>query len=167
MKYKYSKLDKDNIKWFANDMSKATLTEIEIRKGHIRGLSKFHIKFEYPISVIAGKNGSGKSTVLALTACAFHNDSKGFKLPERKTTYYTYSDFFIQTSEEVPPEGIEVLYRFRYDRWKKSKKNLERKGNRYQKRVKKRPVKKMKMKTNLISGFIVRSAKRPVSANTL
>ena len=136
MKYKYSQLDCHNLKWFANDMSKATLTEIQITKGSIRGLKDFHIIFDYPISVIAGKNGSGKSTVLALAACAYHNNQNGFKLPERKTPYYTYSEFFIQTSEEVPPEGIEVWYRFRYDKWRKSRKNKQRTGNLYQKRKK-------------------------------
>lgn len=138
MKYKYSKLDNDNLNWFANDMSKATLTEIDIRKGSLRGLNNFHIEFSYPISVIAGKNGSGKSTALALVACAFHNNTKGFQLPERKTTYYTYSDFFIQTSEEVPHGGIEVWYRFRYNNWKKSKNNPEGIGNLFQKREKKK-----------------------------
>ncbi len=138
MKYKYSKIDKDNLNWFANDMSKATLTEIEIRKSSLRGLSNFHIKFDYPISVISGKNGSGKSTVLALATCAFHNGRRGFKLPERKTTYYTYSDFFMQTAEEVPPEGIKIRYRFRYDNWKKSKRNPEGIGNLYQAREKKK-----------------------------
>jgi len=138
MKYRYSKIDRDNLKWFANDMSKATLTEIDIREGHIRGLSNFHVKFDYPISVISGKNGSGKSTVLALAACAFHNEPKGFKLPERKTSYYTYSDFFIQTSEEVPPDGIEVWYRFRHNNWRKTKTNPKGTGNRYQKSAKKK-----------------------------
>jgi len=138
MKYNYSGLDYSNLRWFENDMSKATLTEIDIRKGNIRGLSNFHIKFEYPISVIAGKNGSGKSTVLALAACAYHNDNKGFKLPKRKTSYYTYSDFFIQTSEEVPPEGIEIWYRFRHNRWKKSKRTPQGIGNCYQKRTKRK-----------------------------
>lgn len=137
MKYKYSKLDNDNLNWFANDMSKATLTEIDIRKGSLRGLHHFHLKFDYPISVIAGKNGSGKSTILALAACAFHNNKKGFRLPERRTTYYTYSDFFIQSSEEVPPEGIEIWYRFRHNNWRKSKSNPNGTGNLYQKSEKK------------------------------
>lgn len=138
MKYKYSKLDKDNLKWFANDMSKATLTEIDIRQGNLRGLHHFNLQFNYPISVIAGKNGSGKSTILALSACAFHNSKKSFRLPERKTSYYTFSDFFIQTSEEIPPEGIEIWYRFRHDNWRKTKKNPTGTGNLYQKREKKK-----------------------------
>ena len=137
MKYKYSKLDKDNLKWFANDMSKATLTEIDIRIGNLRGLHHCHLQFNYPISVIAGKNGSGKSTILALAACAFHNTKKGFRLPGRRTSYYTFSDFFIQTSEEVPPEGIKIWYRFRHDNWRKTKRNPNGTGNLYQTREKK------------------------------
>lgn len=138
MKYNYSKLDQDNLKWFANDMSKATLTEIYIREGKLRGLHNFHLTFDYPISVIAGKNGSGKSTILALAACAFHNNKEGFLLPERKTTYYTFSDFFIQTSEEIPPEGIKIWYRFRHNNWRKSKQNPTGAGNFYQTREKKK-----------------------------
>ena len=70
MKYKYSKVDEDNLKWFENDMSRATLSEIELRRGKLRGMSPFKIIFKYPISVIAGENGSGKSTLLAMAACA-------------------------------------------------------------------------------------------------
>lgn len=119
-------------------MSKATLTEIDIKKGNLRGLHHFHLQFNYPIAVIAGKNGSGKSTILALAACAFHNIKKGFRLPERKTSYYTFSDFFIQTSEEIPPEGVEIWYRFRHDNWRKSKSNPTGTGNLFQRRQKKK-----------------------------
>ena len=138
MKYKYSKIDYDNLDWFANDMSRASLTEIDLREGTIRGLSKFLIEFNYPISVIAGRNGSGKSTILALAACAFHNKNKKFYMPERRLSYYTFSDFFIQTSEEIPPEGIIIWYRFRYDGWKKSKRAPNGIGNLYQNRKKKK-----------------------------
>ena len=138
MKYNYSKVDTDNLKWFANDMSRASLSEIHLREGTLRGVNKFHIEFNYPISVIAGRNSSGKSTILALAACAFHNHKKGFHLPDRRLTYYTFSDFFIQTSEEIPPEGIEIFYRFRHDGWKISKRNQTKVGNLYQKRAKKK-----------------------------
>ncbi len=132
MKYRYSKVDNDNIKWFANDMSKATLSEIELRKGILRGLHPFHLIFNYPISVIAGQNGSGKSTILALAACAFHNKKDGFHLSDRHATYYTFSDFFIQTAEETPPEGIQILYRFRHDKWNPTKRAPSGVGNLFQ-----------------------------------
>ena len=45
-------------------LEKATLT-------NIRGIGDLEVKFEYPVSVLAGSNGSGKSTVLLTAACAY------------------------------------------------------------------------------------------------
>ena len=38
---------------------------------NIRGIHNLEVKFEYPVSVLAGSNGSGKSTVLLAAACAY------------------------------------------------------------------------------------------------
>ena len=111
MPYNYSQIDKDNLNWFPKDNTKATLLTIKLDDGHIRGLYNFELEFKYPISVIAGKNGSGKSTILALAACAFHNSKDGFEFPGRKNTYYTFSNFFIQSKDEIPPEGISIKYK--------------------------------------------------------
>ena len=43
MKYNYSKTDTDNLKWFANDMSRASLSEIDLREGTIRGENRGQI----------------------------------------------------------------------------------------------------------------------------
>ena len=128
MDYKYSQIDKDNLEWFKRDDSKATLLSIHLEEGHLRGLSNFEISFEYPISVISGKNGAGKSTILAMAACAFHNDRNGFKLPQRKNSYYTFSDFFIQSDEELPPDGIKISYYILHDNWRKTNKHPDGKG---------------------------------------
>ena len=37
----------------------------------IRGIYDLEVDFKYPVSVLAGSNGSGKSTVLLATACAY------------------------------------------------------------------------------------------------
>jgi predicted ATPase len=118
MSYRYSHLDNSNINWFREDNSVQTLTRIHLNEGNIRGLSPFKINFTYPLSAIAGENGSGKSTLLALAACAFHNSSTNFKPDDRKTTYYTFSDFFIQTHDEIPPDGISIAYFIRHNRWR-------------------------------------------------
>ncbi|MXW12960.1 MAG: hypothetical protein F4X84_05295 [Synechococcus sp. SB0662_bin_45] len=37
----------------------------------IRGINGLRVGFDYPVSVIAGENASGKSTVLFAAACAY------------------------------------------------------------------------------------------------
>jgi predicted ATPase len=118
MKYHESQIDKKLRKWFANEYTRKMLRRIQLRVGRIRGLSRIDIEFKFPIVGIAGKNGSGKSTILALAACAYHNSKDGYRLPRRKAPYYTYSDFFIQHTAESSPQGIEIRYHFAHDKWK-------------------------------------------------
>lgn len=154
MKYRESKKDNKLRKIFSSDYSHALLRGIKLDKGSMRGLNPFNIGFKYPITAIAGRNGAGKSTVLAMACCAYHNKKEGYKLPKRNTTYYTYSDFFVQHKEELTPQGIYIYYRFAYDKWKKSEKYPDGKGlasqirkksdggkwNDYAKRIKKNVV---------------------------
>ena len=72
------------------------------------------------VTACSQKNRRDKSTILALACCAYHNSKSGFKLPKRKNTYYTFSDFFIQHSDEIPPEGIEIEYFIAHNKWKKT-----------------------------------------------
>lgn len=118
MKYRESQLDKSLRQWFGNDNTRALLRSISIKSGGIRGLTRFQVSFEYPITAFAGVNGSGKSTVLALACCAYHNNSKGFKLPKRKNSYYTFSDFFVQHSEEIAPQGVVISYGIAHNNWR-------------------------------------------------
>jgi len=133
MPYNYSNIDKHNLDWFPKDNSRATLRTIEVKHGQIRGIKNVDVNFQYPITAIAGCNGSGKTTILALAACAFHNDSNGFKLSGRKQSYYTFSDFFIQTKEEASLGGIYIRYELLYDNWKGAEP-----GANWQTRIKKR-----------------------------
>ena len=138
MKFRESNQDRNLRRWFTNDNEHQLLRSIKLKEGSIRGLSPFQIKFDYPITAIAGKNGSGKSTILALACCAFHNRSKGFKLPNRKQTYYTFADFFIQHSDDIPPEGIEIYYSIAHNNWRVSDSYPDGKGVGAQKRSKKK-----------------------------
>lgn len=137
MVYGYSDLDQKNLKWFPNDHSRATLLAIKVSRGQIRGLKGVTIDFRYPITAIAGRNGSCKTTVLALSACAFHNKSNGFKLPGRKHPYYTFSDFFIQTKEEAALGNISINYQILHNSWKVTKDNPNKAGLNWQRRFKK------------------------------
>jgi len=69
----------------------------------IRGIQEFDINFDYPLTVICGKNGSGKSTILALAALGFHSPKGHIPInASRKPksgedfTYYVFSDFFFK-----------------------------------------------------------------------
>lgn len=138
MKYRESKLDKDNRNWFENDFSKQTLASIHLCSGELRGLSPFKLEFKYPISAIAGKNGSGKSTLIGIAACGFHNIKTGFKFKWRKYSYYTFSDFFIQSIEEVPPQGIEINHWIKHNNWRITSNNPTKEGLNFQTRIKKK-----------------------------
>ncbi len=136
MKYRESPKDKKLKKWFTNDYNHQLLRKITLHTGEMRGVNSLDIRFDYPITAIAGKNGSGKSTILALACCAYHNGKTGFKMPKRKTTYYRFSDFFVQHSEEVPPQGVEIRYEIAHNNWKKTESLPEGIGIGWQKRWK-------------------------------
>ena len=50
-----------------------------IRLDGIRGIDDLRVVFDYPVSVIAGGNASGKSTVLFAAACAYKDPEAGVK----------------------------------------------------------------------------------------
>ena len=104
--YKETDIDRKNRQWFKNNLTCNTLLKIGVNQSSIRGLGQFSMEFNYPITVIAGENGCGKSTILSLISCAFHNNNLSFcpmsllSNTKKQRTYYTYSDFFAFTSEE-------------------------------------------------------------------
>ena len=118
MKYRESHKDKKLRTWFAADTTRALLRRIVLVKGVFRGLNALDVQFHYPITAICGKNGAGKSTITALACCAFHNKTTGYKLPKRRNSYYTFSDFFIQHSSEAPPGDLEIRYTIAHNSWK-------------------------------------------------
>jgi len=136
--YRYSNIDRKNLKWFERDTTKSTLLQIQLRKGRFRGLAGANISFKYPITAIAGRNGTGKTTALALACCAYHNVRSGHNPHGRKFPYYTFSEFFIQTAEEISPQGIEVWYEYIHDNWSESSRLPDGVGRGWQKRFKKK-----------------------------
>ena len=97
----------------------------EIRLDGIRGFSDLRVPFDYPVSVIAGGNTTGKSTVLFAAACAYKVPGAGIKdfvpsalfpdyrpkLGGHKDMRQTVTmDFYCQT-----PEGIASM------RWRRGK----------------------------------------------
>src|SRR3954453_13583111 len=110
MPYLYSQTDKKNLDWFEKDVTQATLIKLSVTLGEIRGIADLNLQFRYPITAISGKNGTGKSTILACVACGYHNMASGFRSLNRKLPYYTFSDFFVQSGEEEPLALVEIVY---------------------------------------------------------
>jgi predicted ATPase len=144
MKYQESHKDKRLRKQFTNDGSHTLLRRIVLKEGIMRGLNSLDISFRYPITAIAGKNGAGKSTVLALACCAYHNTKDGFKLPKRTYPYYTFKDFFIQYINEIPFDGIEIEYHFAYNKFQKRPKKFKKSANMPNKVVIKKQLRRKK-----------------------
>lgn len=119
MAYRESNLDRKCRQQFQKNNSQM-LRGIHLTKGRLRGLTPFQLAFHFPITAIAGKNGSGKSTILAMACCAFHAPDGGFKLSRRALPYYRFSDFFIQRAEENKAAEIAIYYAIAHDSWKKS-----------------------------------------------
>src|SRR5262245_53394645 len=117
MAYSHSQVDKALTDWFEHDHSSASLRSIAIRKGALRGLSGVELPIDFPITAIAGRNGSGKSTILGLAACAFHSTDLRFNPIERPKPYYTMADFFVQAPEVDDVADVEIEYVIDSDQW--------------------------------------------------
>lgn len=148
MRYLYSDIDRKNVGWFENDAESKSLKSINLVQGQIRGLYPCTINFNYPIAAIAGENGSGKSTILAMACCAYHNSDAGYIPSDRNKSYYTFSDFFVQTKDEVKVEGIYIRYGI-FARWndgqikigyQRRRKKRGGKWTKYDKRVKRNVI---------------------------
>lgn len=118
MAYRESDDDRSIRRRFHADHNRM-LRGIKLWEGRLRGLTKFDLKFDFPITAIAGRNGSGKSTLLALACCAFHAEDDGFKLARRSLPYYRFSDFFMQRAEESDSTGISIHYFISHDNWRR------------------------------------------------
>jgi len=101
------------------------LTSIKFNGVGLRGVKNSTINFNYPITAIAGANGIGKTTILQLIACLYHNDNKTYKpyrfsKSKNAKSYYTFKDFFIHFRGEDKSEGAEIEYSYEVPHKKKS-----------------------------------------------
>ncbi len=93
------------------------LKSISFNEVGLRGVKDVKIEFNYPITAIAGANGIGKTTILQLIACLYHNDDNAYKPyrfsnSKKAKSYYTFRDFFIHFKGEDKSEGSEILYEY-------------------------------------------------------
>ena len=96
-----------------------------IRLDGIRGFNNLRVPFDYPVSVIAGGNTTGKSTVLFATACAYKVPGAGVKefvpstlFPDYRPKLGRYQDMQQKVTLEFSyqtPEGDASM------RWRRGK----------------------------------------------
>ncbi|MXZ83513.1 MAG: AAA family ATPase [Synechococcus sp. SB0666_bin_14] len=103
----------------------------EIRLQGIRGINNLKATFDYPVSVIAGGNASGKSTVLFAAACAYRVPGAGVKDFVPSTLFPDYRprngaredhrDEVVLNFEYATPEGHHSMrWRRRSKVWNRS-----------------------------------------------
>jgi len=102
------------------------LKSIKFNEVGLRGVKNTSIIFDYPITAIAGTNGIGKTTILQLIACLYHNDDKAhkpYRFSNAKTAkpYYTFGDFFIHFAGEDKSEGAAIEYSYETSQKNKSR----------------------------------------------
>ena len=99
-------------KWKKFYMEEKYLQSIEIGDGApLRGIRNSTISFQFPMSVVCGVNGAGKSTFLALGVLAFHAEEKPI-VQYRKTEYFDFNYFFRTSPSDSHPEGIEITWKY-------------------------------------------------------
>ena len=82
----------------------------EIRLDGIRGFNNLRVVFDYPVSVIAGGNTTGKSTVLFAAACAYKVPGAGVKDYVPSTLFPDYLPKFGKRTDIRDTVTIELNY---------------------------------------------------------
>ena len=97
----------------------------EIRLEGIRGFDDLRVVFDYPVSVIAGGNATGKSTVLFAAACAYKVPGAGSKDYVPSTLFPDYRPKLGKRGDETREINIEFDYAtpdgLRSMRWRRTK----------------------------------------------
>lgn len=123
------------------DTTYQKLTNIKFNDIGIRGIKNLTIDFSYPITAIAGANGIGKTTILQVLACLFHNADDTFhpyrfSNAKNQLPNYRFPEFFVISRGENKGLGAVIDYTFKknaVDRSEYSVKKITR-WNNYERR---------------------------------
>ena len=101
-----------------------TLAEVRIR--NLRGIRDLRVPFDYPVCVLAGPNGCGKSTVLLACACAYRVPGRGPREFVPSTLFPNFTNRQQPAlSDSTPRTELEFHYLHRGDRvsmaWRRGK----------------------------------------------
>ncbi|HSW63460.1 MAG TPA: ATP-binding protein [Dissulfurispiraceae bacterium] len=90
-----------------------SLRSVEITDGvPLRGMHGIVLDLRYPLVVIAGKNGTGKSTLLACIACAYRNSS-AYVTHFLHTRCFNFNDLFANTPLDTDITNVKVRWTYR------------------------------------------------------
>ena len=102
----------------------------QLRLTGIRGIQDLRVALDYPVSVIAGENGCGKSTVLTAAACAYRVPGAGRRdfvpsslFPDYRPKHGAYTDRESKARidfDYATPQGYESMRWSRAKGWTRS-----------------------------------------------
>jgi energy-coupling factor transporter ATP-binding protein EcfA2 len=110
------------LKWWKNsqNLTYPLLKSVSVEGDPgLRGVRSLNVEFNYPLTVISGRNGCGKTTILALAALGFHSPKGHESLNARRRkklgedyTYYTFSDFFFKGPKDPDITGVKIKWEY-------------------------------------------------------
>jgi energy-coupling factor transporter ATP-binding protein EcfA2 len=115
--------ERDLLRWWnnGNNFKYPLLKSISITGNPgLRGIQDLTVEFNYPLTVISGRNGCGKTTILALAALGFHSPESHCSLNAYRKkklgedyTYYTFKDFFFKGPTDPDITGVEIEWAYK------------------------------------------------------
>ncbi len=85
------------------------LEQLSIKQ--LRGISDLTVTFNYPVTVIAGPNASGKSTVLFACACAYEPENAN---PRSFTPAALFPNLNISAADTFSDRELQTVFEFNY-----------------------------------------------------
>ena len=89
----------------------------EIRLDGIRGLNDLRVRLDYPVSVIAGGNATGKSTVLCAAATAYRSPDRQVGSFRPNTLFSDYSQGTSKEAKRVKRRTVDFGYLGQEEAW--------------------------------------------------
>ncbi len=113
MKYRISNLDRNLQNWFFKNENHSPVTSIELVRGNIRSLYPHKVDFEYPITAIAGVNGAGKTTILAMLAQTYIRHIRGSIFNDKETENDPLELQLLNTGNDYSSDELDISCQIR------------------------------------------------------